>query len=235
MQLFERVEGDHFTVLGLPLHAAARLAAARRPSGEVTRMFVIGLTGSIAMGKTTTARLFAEEGVPVHDADAAVHRLYEGEAVALIEAAFPGATRDGKVDRAALGKQVVGKPQALRRLEEIVHPLVREAETKFLQEAEHAGAKVVVLDIPLLFETGGETASMRRWWCRRRTRCSGRGCWSAASAWSSSRRCWRGRCPMRKSAGAPISWWIAGRASSTRARRCGKSWRRLLRCRSRRK
>jgi dephospho-CoA kinase len=119
-------------------------------------MFVIGLTGSIAMGKTTTARLFAEEGVPVHDADAAVHRLYEAEAAALIEAAFPGATRDGKVDRVALGKQVVGKPQELRRLEEIVHPLVREAETKFLNEAERAGAKVAVLDIPLLFETGGD-------------------------------------------------------------------------------
>ena len=120
-------------------------------------MFVIGLTGSIAMGKTTTAKLFAEEGVPVHDADAAVHRLYEAEAATLIEAAFPGATRGGKVDRVALGKQVVGKPQALRRLEEIVHPLVREAGTKFLKEAEQAGAKVAVLDIPLLFETGGDS------------------------------------------------------------------------------
>ena len=120
-------------------------------------MFVIGLTGSIAMGKTTTARLFAEEGVPVHDADAAVHKLYEGEAAALIEAAFPGATRDGKVDRAALGQQVVGDPPALQRLEAIVHPLVRNAETKFLDDAERAGAPVVVLDIPLLFETGGES------------------------------------------------------------------------------
>src|SRR6187401_2888907 len=116
-------------------------------------MFVIGLTGSIAMGKTTTARLFAEEGVPVHDADAAVHKLYEGEAASLIEAAFPGATRRGRVDRAALGKQVVGNPPALRRLEEIVHPLVRNAETRFLRNAEIASAKVVVLDIPLLFET----------------------------------------------------------------------------------
>src|SRR6478752_1549735 len=101
-------------------------------------MFVIGLTGSIAMGKTTTARLFAEEGVPVHDADAAVHRLYEGEAAGLIEAAFPGSTRRGKVDRAALGKQVVGNPTALRRLEGIVHPLVRNAERKFLKDAEFA-------------------------------------------------------------------------------------------------
>jgi dephospho-CoA kinase len=119
-------------------------------------MLVIGLTGSIAMGKTTTARLFAEEGVPVHDADAAVHKLYDGEASGLIEAAFPGSTRNGRVDRAALGKQVVGDPPALRRLEGIVHPLVRNAEQKFLKEAERNGAKVVVLDIPLLFETGGE-------------------------------------------------------------------------------
>ena len=119
-------------------------------------MFIIGLTGSIAMGKTTTARLFAEEGVPVHDADAAVHRLYEGEAAGLIEAAFPGSTRNGRVDRAALGKQVVGDPPALRRLEEIVHPLVRNAEARFLEDVAWAGAKVAVLDIPLLFETGGD-------------------------------------------------------------------------------
>jgi dephospho-CoA kinase len=120
-------------------------------------MFVIGLTGSIAMGKTTTAQLFAEEGVPVHDADAAVHKLYEGEASGQIEAAFPGSTRNGRVDRTALGKQVVGDPPALRRLEAIVHPLVRNAEQKFLRDAEHSGAKIVVLDIPLLFETGGES------------------------------------------------------------------------------
>ena len=119
-------------------------------------MFVIGLTGSIAMGKSTTARLFAEEGVPVHDADAAVHRLYEGEAVAPIEAAFPGVTKDGKVDRAALGQRVAGDKAALRRLEQIVHPLVRGTETEFLRKAEASGAKVVVLDIPLLFETGGD-------------------------------------------------------------------------------
>jgi len=116
-------------------------------------MFIIGLTGSIAMGKTTTARLFTEESVPVHDADAAVHELYEGEAVAAIEAAFPGVIRDGKVDRAALGQRVLGDPAALQRLEAIVHPLVREAEQRFLEAAEAAGAKVVVLDIPLLLET----------------------------------------------------------------------------------
>jgi dephospho-CoA kinase len=118
-------------------------------------MFVIGLTGSIAMGKTTTARLFAEEGVPVYDADAAVHKLYEGEAVAAIEAAFPGSTRNGQVDRASLGRQVVGNPDALKKLEAIVHPLVREAQARFLAEAEAEGAKVAVLDIPLLLETGG--------------------------------------------------------------------------------
>ena len=119
-------------------------------------MFVIGLTGSIAMGKTTTARLFADEGVPVHDADAAVHRLYAGEAAGLIEVAFPGSTRNGTVDRVQLGKQVTGDPTALRRLEEIVHPLVRNAERKFLRDAEIAGAPIVVLDVPLLFETGGD-------------------------------------------------------------------------------
>src|SRR5262245_61098827 len=119
-------------------------------------MFVIGLTGSIAMGKSTTARLFAEEGVPVHDADAAVHRLYEGEAVAPIEAAFPGVTKAGKVDRAALGQRVAGDQPALRRLEQIVHPLVRATETHFLDQAEAAGAPIVVLDIPLLFETQGD-------------------------------------------------------------------------------
>ena len=119
-------------------------------------MFVIGLTGSIAMGKTTTARLFAEAGVPVHDADAAVHKLYEGEAAGAIEAAFPGTTRDGKVDRAALAQRVAGNAPALQFLESIVHPLVREAEKRFLAEAAAAGAQVAVLDIPLLFETGGE-------------------------------------------------------------------------------
>ena len=119
-------------------------------------MFIIGLTGSIAMGKTTTARLFADEGVPVHDADAAVHRLYESAAAPLIEAAFPGATQDGKVDRAALAARVVGDPQALKRLEAIVHPLVRESEIAFLAKAEADGAAIAVLDIPLLFETQGE-------------------------------------------------------------------------------
>jgi dephospho-CoA kinase len=119
-------------------------------------MYVLGLTGSIGMGKTTTARLFAEEGVPVHDADATVHRLYENEAVAAIEAAFPGTTQDGKVNRGLLGERVVNDPAALKRLESIVHPLVRAAEQDFLRKAEAAGVAVAVLDIPLLLETGGE-------------------------------------------------------------------------------
>lgn len=119
-------------------------------------MLVLGLTGSIGMGKSTTARLFAEEGVPVHDSDAAVHALYEGEAVAPVEHAFPGTTRDGRVDRALLAQAVVGKPDAMRRLEAIVHPLVAQARDLFLADARAAGAPVVVLDIPLLFETGGD-------------------------------------------------------------------------------
>ena len=119
-------------------------------------MFVLGLTGSIAMGKSTTARLFAEEGVPVHDADAAVHRLYQAEAAPAIEAAFPGTTQDGKVDRAALRQRIVGDADALKFLESIVHPLVGKVRDAFLADAEASGAKAVLLDIPLLFETGGE-------------------------------------------------------------------------------
>jgi dephospho-CoA kinase len=118
-------------------------------------MFILGLTGSLGMGKSTTAGFFAEAGVPVHDADAVVHGLYEGEAAAAIEAAFPGTTVAGKVDRSKLAVRVLDDPAALRRLEAIVHPLVREAETRFLNEARARGAKVVVLDIPLLIETAG--------------------------------------------------------------------------------
>jgi dephospho-CoA kinase len=120
-------------------------------------MFILGLTGSLGMGKSTTAKMFAEEGVPVHDADAAVHELYEGEAAAPIEAAFPGTTSGGKVDRGKLGLRVLGDDAALKRLESIVHPLVRRQEARFLAEAERKGAAVAVLDIPLLFETGAET------------------------------------------------------------------------------
>jgi dephospho-CoA kinase len=119
-------------------------------------MFILGLTGSLGMGKTATAKMFAESGVPVHDADAAVHRLYEGEAVPLIEAAFPGTTANGKVDRQKLGDRVLGDDGAIKRLEAIVHPLVRKAQERFLAESERNGAPVAVLDIPLLFETGGD-------------------------------------------------------------------------------
>lgn len=119
-------------------------------------MFILGLTGSIGMGKSTTAQLFAEEGVPVHDADAAVHRLYDGEAVSLIEKAFPGTTAGGKVDRAKLSQAVLGNQAAMRRLETIVHPLVHKSEREFLAAATKRGAPVAVLDIPLLFETAGE-------------------------------------------------------------------------------
>lgn len=119
-------------------------------------MIVLGLTGSIGMGKSTTADLFRAAGVPVHDADATVHALYRGPAVAAIEAAFPGTTRDGGVDRAALGARVLGDDAAVKRLEAIVHPLVRAAETAFLDAARSHGRRVVVLDIPLLFETGGD-------------------------------------------------------------------------------
>jgi dephospho-CoA kinase len=119
-------------------------------------MFVLGLTGSIGMGKSTAARFFAEAGVPVHDADGVVHRLYEGEAAAAIEAAFPGTTTCGEVDRAKLAERVLDDPAAIRRLEAIIHPLVRESEAKFLADAGGRGEPVVVLDIPLLFETGAQ-------------------------------------------------------------------------------
>jgi dephospho-CoA kinase len=119
-------------------------------------MFVLGLTGSLGMGKSTTARFFAEEGVPLHDADAAVHRLYEGEATPLIEAAFPGTTSGGRVNRDKLAKKVLGDSAAIKKLETIIHPLVGRAEARFLDEAARKDAAVVVLDIPLLFETGAD-------------------------------------------------------------------------------
>ena len=119
-------------------------------------MIILGLTGSIGMGKSTTAKLFAEAGVPVYDADATVHKLYEGEAAPAIEAAFPGTTADGKVDRQKLSACVVHDPIALKQLEQIVHPMLGASRQKFLSEAEQAGAPVAVVDVPLLFETGGE-------------------------------------------------------------------------------
>jgi dephospho-CoA kinase len=119
-------------------------------------MLILGLTGSIGMGKSTTAKLFAEAGVPVYDADASVHRLYEGEAAPAIEAAFPGTTLDGKVDRKKLSARVVHDQAAIKQLEQIVHPMLGASRKKFFDDAEQSGAPVVVVDVPLLFETGGE-------------------------------------------------------------------------------
>lgn len=119
-------------------------------------MIILGLTGSIGMGKSTTAGMFREAGIPVHDADAAVHELYSGAAAPLIEIAFPGTVIDGVVDRRKLGKRVIGKAQEMKRLETIVHPLVAEMRNRFLEEAAANGAELAVLDIPLLYETGGE-------------------------------------------------------------------------------
>ncbi|PBB66975.1 dephospho-CoA kinase [Mesorhizobium sp. WSM4312] len=118
-------------------------------------MIVLGLTGSIGMGKSTTAKMFAEAGVPVHDSDEAVHRLYSGAAAPLIEAAFPGTVVDGVVDRVKLGARVLGDAAALKRLEAIIHPLVRADADAFLARHRNAGESIAVLDIPLLFETGG--------------------------------------------------------------------------------
>lgn len=122
-------------------------------------MLLVGLTGSIGMGKSETAKMFAALGVPVYDADAAVHALYDvgGAAVDAIGAAFPGSVKDGKVDRPALGAMTLGDTAAIKKLESIIHPLVGKAQMDFLHDAEGKGAKLVVLDIPLLFETGGET------------------------------------------------------------------------------
>ena len=117
-------------------------------------MIVIGLTGSVGMGKSTTAALFAAEGVPVFDSDAAVHALYRGAAAAAVGAAFPGTVRDGAVDRAELGRPVIGDPAAMARLEGIVHPLVRAERRRFLDRVGHE--RFALLDIPLLFETGAE-------------------------------------------------------------------------------
>ncbi len=119
-------------------------------------MIVLGLTGSIGMGKSTTGNMFSDFGVPVHDSDEAVHRLYRGKAVPLVEAAFPGTTAGGTVDRAKLAERVLGDPAALKRLEALVHPLVRADATAFLKRHHAAGAQLAVVDIPLLFETGGQ-------------------------------------------------------------------------------
>lgn len=119
-------------------------------------MIIVGLTGSIGMGKSTTARFFADEGIPVHDADATVHDLYQTEAVELVERAFPGTTISGVVDRRELSRQLAGKPEGFKRLEAIVHPLVQERERRFLEDQKRSDANLVLLDIPLLFENHRE-------------------------------------------------------------------------------
>jgi len=121
---------------------------------------IIGLTGSIGMGKSTTAAMFREAGIPVYDADAAVHALYAagGAAVGPVGEAFPGVVVDGRVDREELRKRVLGQPEALKRLNAIVHPLVGQDRGKFFKDVEETGADMVVLDVPLIFETGGEKA-----------------------------------------------------------------------------
>ncbi|MDX2265033.1 MAG: dephospho-CoA kinase [Hyphomicrobiales bacterium] len=119
-------------------------------------MFILGVTGSIGMGKTTVAGMLRDLGAPVFDSDAAVHELYAGEAAALIEAAFPGAAREGSVDRAALRARLIADPSGVARLEAIVHPLVRRAQWTFLKAARASGAPLAALDIPLLYETGAD-------------------------------------------------------------------------------
>ena len=161
-------------------------------------MFVIGLTGSLGMGKSTTARLFAEAGVPVHDADAVVHRLYDGEAATAIEAVFPGTTSAGQVDRNRLAARVLNDAAALKRLEAIVHPLVQAAEQRLLDEAAARGERVAVLDIPLLFETGADTT----------TTASTR--WSAPAEVQRAPFPIRATCPPRNPRGAGDSRRLAG-------------------------
>jgi dephospho-CoA kinase len=121
-------------------------------------LITLGLTGSIGMGKSATAKMFAEEGCPVYDADAEVHRLYAvgGAAVAPVEAAFPGVTEDSAINRARLSERVVNNPEAFQRLNSIVWPLLGTARREFFRKAEEDKVEIVVLDIPLLFETGGE-------------------------------------------------------------------------------
>ncbi|MBZ8133532.1 dephospho-CoA kinase [Afifella sp. IM 167] len=119
-------------------------------------MIVLGLTGSMAMGKSTTAAMFRARGLPVHDSDRTVHRLYRGAAVEPIEAAFPGVTEDGEVDRRKLGAALAGDFTRLKRLEAIVHPLVRAETVRFAEAAAQKNARAILLDIPLLFETGAQ-------------------------------------------------------------------------------
>lgn len=119
-------------------------------------MIVIGLTGSIGMGKSTTATMFAEAGVPVNDSDAVVHDLYRTDAVGPVGEAFPGTVKDGVIDRPELSRQLAAAPEKFKLLEAIVHPLVKRRKDEFLERHRRAGADLVLLDIPLLFETHGQ-------------------------------------------------------------------------------
>ena len=121
-------------------------------------MIIVGLTGSIAMGKSTVAGMFAELGVPVFDADDAVRAFYAGDGAKAVEAAFPGVMISGQVDRERLGSQVLGDAEALKRLEGLVHPAVAQARVHFVERAAAAGRRLVIVDVPLLFETGGEAS-----------------------------------------------------------------------------
>ena len=197
-------------------------------------MFILGLTGSLGMGKSTTARFFAEQGVPVHDADAAVHRLYEAEAAPLIEAAFPGTTADGKVDREKLATRVLGDRGDQETRGNRASVGARRASEHFSPRRKRSGAQVAVLDIPLLFETGGErrcdavvvvSAPARRA-AHPRFRAAGH------DRTEICRDCRQSRCRMRKSASALISSWIPRKASTLHARRYVKFLRESLQCQS---
>ncbi len=171
---FERWFGVRPQVTAELRNLALADLAAKGQLYVTAKPFRLGLTGSIGMGKSTTAQIFRELGVPVHDADAAVHAIYGEEGIEPVEAAFPGVTIGGRIDRTLLGAKVLGDDAAMKRLEAIVHPLVRARERAFLERAAEAGKDIAVLDIPLLFESGRRAASTRRWWSRRRNLCSAR-------------------------------------------------------------
>jgi dephospho-CoA kinase len=161
-----RSAGKDAQIIGLadsrrtPHPTSPRKRGEESPGGtdlsDVDNMLLIGLTGSIGMGKSTTAQMFRDEGAPVCDSDELVHEIYRGPAAAEIERLFPGTVVAGAVDRSRLAERVVGDDKALERLEAIIHPLVIEARRKFIESHRNQGAKMVVLDVPLLFETGGD-------------------------------------------------------------------------------
>ena len=144
-------------------------------------MFILGLTGSIGMGKSTTAGFFREAGVPVHDSDAVVHRLYEGEAVGPVEAAFPGVTVNGKIDRGRLAERLVGNPDAIRKLEAIVHPMVRAVSERFIAGQAARGARVVALTSRCCSKPAARREWTRSWSFRRPPTCSAPACFRAGA------------------------------------------------------